>query len=185
MTYRTHTCGELRSEHAETSVKLAGWVHRKRDHGNLLFIDLRDHYGLTQIVLDSGSPSFAVAEGLRPESVISVSGRAVNRAAEQVNAKLDTGASFCIFERTYGEMLGLDVEGGTPALVSTANSTFQAFGHRLTMTALGFQFDVMVYFAADESVKRSVLGRRGFIDQLRLCLIEHDGELYVSKYDDE
>ena len=53
------------------------------------------------------------------------------------------------------------------------------------MTALGLQFDVMVYFAADENIKRSVLGRLGFIDQLRLCLIEHDGELYVSKYDDE
>ncbi|HEX7318537.1 MAG TPA: aspartyl protease family protein [Pyrinomonadaceae bacterium] len=103
----------------------------------------------------------------------------------QITPKLDTGASFCIFERTYGEMLGLDVGGGTPALVSTANGTFQAFGHRLTMTALGLQFDVMVYFAADENIKRSVLGRLGFIDQLRLCLIEHDGELYVSKYDDE
>ena len=103
----------------------------------------------------------------------------------QVDAKLDTGASFCIFERAYGEMLGLNVEDGTPTLVSTANSTFQAFGHWLTMTALGFQFDVVVYFAADESIRRSVLGRRGFIDQLRLCLIEHDGELYISKYDDE
>lgn len=103
----------------------------------------------------------------------------------QVDAKLDTGASFCIFERAYGEMLGLDVEGGTETLVSTANSTFRAFGHSLTVTALGFRFDVMVYFAADESIKRSVLGRRGFIDQLRLCLIEHDGELYISKYDDE
>lgn len=103
----------------------------------------------------------------------------------QVDAKLDTGASFCIFERAYGEMLGLNVESGTQALVSTANSTFQAFGHWLTMTALGFQFDVMVYFAADENIRRSVLGRRGFIDQLRLCLIEHDGELYISKYDDE
>ena len=103
----------------------------------------------------------------------------------QVDAKLDTGASFCIFERAYGEMLGLDVEGGTQTLVSMANSTFQAFGHWLTMTALGFQFDVMVYFAADENIRRSVLGRRGFIDQLRLCLIEHDGELYISKYDDE
>ena len=103
----------------------------------------------------------------------------------QVNPKLDTGASFCIFERTYAEMLGLTDECGTPALVSTANSTFQVFGHRLTMTALGLQFDVMVYFAADENIKRSVLGRLGFIDQLRLCLIEHDGELYVSKYDDE
>jgi predicted aspartyl protease len=103
----------------------------------------------------------------------------------QVDAKLDTGASFCIFERAYGEMLGLDVEGGTQTLVSTANSTFQAFGHWLTMTALGFQFEVMVYFASDESIRRSVLGRLGFIDQLRLCLIEHDGELYISKYDDE
>lgn len=103
----------------------------------------------------------------------------------QVDAKLDTGAGFCIFERAYGEMLGLDVEGRTQTLIATANSTFQAFGHWLTMTALGFQFDVMVYFAADENIRRIVLGRRGFIDQLRLCLIEHDGELYISKYDDE
>lgn len=103
----------------------------------------------------------------------------------QINPKLDTSASFCIFERTYWEMLGLDVEGGSPTLASTANSTFQVFGHRLTMTALGLQFDVTVYFAADENIKRNVLGRLGFIDQLCLCLVEHDGELYVSKYDDE
>lgn len=103
----------------------------------------------------------------------------------QVDAKLDTGATFCIFERTYGEMLGLDVESGEAETVSTANGAFEVFGHRLTMTTLGFQFEAMVYFAAEESVRRSVLGRRGFIEQLRLCLIEHDGELYVSKYDDE
>ena len=88
----------------------------------------------------------------------------------QVDSKLDTGATFCIFERAYGEMLGLDVESGTKMLVSTPNSTFEAFGHWLTMTALGFQFDAMLYFAADQSIKRSVLGRRGFIDQLRICL---------------
>lgn len=103
----------------------------------------------------------------------------------QVDAKLDTGASFCIFERTYGEMLGLNIESGAPEIVSTANSTFQVFGHRLTVVALDFQFEAMIYFAADERVRRSVPGRRGFIDQIRLCLIEHDGELYVSKYDDE
>lgn len=103
----------------------------------------------------------------------------------QVDAKLDTGASFCIFERAYGGMLGLDVEGGEPETVSTANGTFRVFGHRLSITALGFQFEATVYFAADESIRRNVLGRRGFIEQLRLCLIEHDGELYVSKYDDE
>jgi hypothetical protein len=103
----------------------------------------------------------------------------------QVDSKFDTGASFCIFERAYGEMLGLDVESGAKTLLSTANSTFQAFGHWLTMSAFGFQFDAMVYFAADENIKRCVLGRRGFIDQFRLCLIEHDGELYTSKFDDE
>ena len=103
----------------------------------------------------------------------------------QVDAKLDTGANFCIFDRAYGDMLGLDVESGTKTLVSTANSTFHVFGHRLTMTALGLQLDVLVYFAADEDIRRSVLGRRGFIDQLRLCLIEHDGEFYISKFDDE
>lgn len=96
----------------------------------------------------------------------------------QINPKLDTGASFCIFERAYAEMLGMSVEGGTPTLVSTANSSFQAFGQRLTMTALGLRFDMTVYFAADESIKRNVLGRLGFIDQLCLCLVEHDGELY-------
>src|SRR5262245_31197343 len=98
----------------------------------------------------------------------------------QVDAKLDTGASFCIVESAYAEMLGLDVETGTKVLVSTANSTFECFGHWLRMTALGLEFDAIVYFAADENIKRSVLGRRGFIDLLRLGIIEHDGELYAS-----
>jgi aspartyl-tRNA synthetase len=89
--YRTHTCGELRIGDAGSTARLSGWVHRKRDHGNLLFIDLRDHYGLTQCVLDAGSPSFAVAEAVRPESVISVTGRVVARAAAAVNPKLPTG----------------------------------------------------------------------------------------------
>ncbi len=103
----------------------------------------------------------------------------------QVDAKLDTGASFCIFQRTYAEMLGLDVEGGAPEVVSTVNGTFQVYGHWLTLTVLGSRLDALIYFAADERIRRSVLGRRGFIDQFRLCLIEHDGELYVSKYDEE
>ena len=60
--YRTHTCGELRAKDVGGAARLAGWVHRKRDHGHLLFIDLRDNYGLTQCVFDSGSPGFAAAE---------------------------------------------------------------------------------------------------------------------------
>src|SRR5690606_39288894 len=73
--YRTHTCGELRETHVGETVRLSGWVHRVRDHGGLLFIDLRDHYGLTQCVADPDSPAFATAERVRAEWVIRVDGR--------------------------------------------------------------------------------------------------------------
>src|SRR5437899_10049940 len=88
---RTHTCGELRREHAGQTVRLSGWLHRKRDHGNLLFLDLRDHYGITQCVLDGSSPLFKTAEPLRLESVITVGGQVVPRAPAAVNPKLPTG----------------------------------------------------------------------------------------------
>jgi aspartyl-tRNA synthetase len=71
--YRTHTCGQLRPEHVGQQARLSGWVQRKRDHGNLLFIDLRDHYGVTQVVVDVSSPVFKTAEAVRNESVITVS----------------------------------------------------------------------------------------------------------------
>ncbi|WP_425065390.1 aspartate--tRNA ligase [Reyranella sp.] len=90
--YRTHTCGQLRPEHVGQPARLSGWVQRKRDHGNLLFIDLRDHYGVTQVVVDVSSPVFKAAEAVRTESVITVSGKVVAREASTVNAKLSTGA---------------------------------------------------------------------------------------------
>ncbi|HXQ40862.1 MAG TPA: aspartate--tRNA ligase [Candidatus Udaeobacter sp.] len=89
--YRTHSCGELRRADAGETVRLSGWVHRKRDHGNLLFLDLRDHYGLTQCVVDTSSPLFAAIEQLRPESVVTVTGEVVERTPETVNPKLPTG----------------------------------------------------------------------------------------------
>src|SRR5579883_1909679 len=89
--YRTHTCGALRLEDAGRSVRLAGWVHRKRDHGQLLFIDLRDHYGITQCVIDVSSPLFPEADAQRLESVISLEGKVVKRSPETVNPKLPTG----------------------------------------------------------------------------------------------
>jgi aspartyl-tRNA synthetase len=89
--YRTHTCGALRSAHVGETVRLSGWVHRKRDHGGLLFVDLRDHYGLTQVVADAGSPVLAKLDSMRPESVITVTGQVVARAPETVNPNLDTG----------------------------------------------------------------------------------------------
>ena len=89
--YRTHTCGELRKSHVGETVKISGWLHRRRDHGGVMFIDLRDHYGLTQIVFNPGSPGFATVERLRAESVITVEGKVVARDAELVNANLATG----------------------------------------------------------------------------------------------
>ncbi|MBL0900013.1 MAG: hypothetical protein IBJ17_15115 [Reyranella sp.] len=90
--YRTHTCGQLRPEHVGRQARLSGWVQRKRDHGNLLFIDLRDHYGVTQVGVDAGSPVFRTAEAVRNESVITVSGKVVARDAATVNPRLATGA---------------------------------------------------------------------------------------------
>ncbi|MBY0612253.1 MAG: aspartate--tRNA ligase [Beijerinckiaceae bacterium] len=89
--YRSHTCGALRSADIGSRARLSGWCHRIRDHGGLLFIDLRDHYGLTQIVVDPASPSFATAETLRSEWVISVEGEVRQRPDGTVNANLETG----------------------------------------------------------------------------------------------
>jgi aspartyl-tRNA synthetase len=89
--YRTHSCGELRPSHAGEQVRLSGWVHRKRDHGQLLFVDLRDTYGITQCVIDVSSPLFQELEGARVESVITVTGPVVKRTAETVNATVPTG----------------------------------------------------------------------------------------------
>jgi len=89
--YRTHTCGALRSDDVGKTVRLSGWVHRIRDHGGLLFIDLRDHYGLTQIVADPDSPVFAAAEKLKPEWVVRIDGEVVARTADTINPSLPTG----------------------------------------------------------------------------------------------
>ncbi|HEX5258663.1 MAG TPA: aspartate--tRNA ligase [Sphingomicrobium sp.] len=89
--YRTHTCAALRLGDVGQTVRLSGWVHRKRDHGHLLFVDLRDHYGITQVVADTESPAFRTLDRLRVESVVTVEGEVVARSAETVNTNLATG----------------------------------------------------------------------------------------------
>src|SRR6188768_3985073 len=89
--YRTHACNLLRLDHVGQTARLSGWVHRKRDHGHLLFIDLRDHYGVTQCVFTPNSEAFKAAEAVRLESVIHVSGNVIARTAENVNPALPTG----------------------------------------------------------------------------------------------
>jgi aspartyl-tRNA synthetase len=89
--YRTHTCGQLRASDVGGTVRLSGWIHRKRDHGGVLFVDLRDHYGITQIVAKAGSEPLKVLEHLRAESVVTVTGEVVARGGEATNANLATG----------------------------------------------------------------------------------------------
>lgn len=89
--YRTHTCGDLRRTDADKQVKLSGWVHRKRDHGGVIFVDLRDHYGITQIVVNPDSPFFKEVETLRNESVITFTGQVVLRTQDTINPNMVTG----------------------------------------------------------------------------------------------
>jgi aspartyl-tRNA synthetase len=90
--YRSHTCGALSASDTGQTVRLSGWVHRKRDHGGVLFVDLRDHYGLTQIVADVDSPALAILEGLRLESVVTIEGDVKARSEATVNPNLPTGS---------------------------------------------------------------------------------------------
>ena len=89
--YRTHTCSEISKKNAGSKVKLSGWIHRKRDHGNLLFFDLRDHFGLTQCVIDNTSKFFNEVEKIKPESVVCISGEVINRSKDTINKELSTG----------------------------------------------------------------------------------------------
>ncbi len=89
--FRTHNCSELTEKEIEKKVYLSGWMHRKRDHGNLLFIDLRDHYGITQCVVENNNKFFKILERLKPESVLKISGRVIRRTSGTENLELKTG----------------------------------------------------------------------------------------------
>ncbi len=107
--YRTHNCSELRSSDVGKEVRLSGWIHIKRDHGNLLFIDLRDHFGLTQIVSEQGSAAFKILEAASKETVITVTGKIVARSEETLNPNLNTGEIELVAET-------VDVQSGADEL---------------------------------------------------------------------
>lgn len=101
-----------------------------------------------------------------------------------LEAKIDTGASCCIFERKYGEDLGIDIESGIEQKVETVTGIFIAYGHDVTISTLDYEFDSTVYFAAQHFFKRNVLGRVGWLDRVKLAIIDYDCKLYLSPYDD-
>ena len=89
--YRTHNCNELRKSDLDRDILISGWINKKRDHGNLLFIDLRDNYGITQCIIDKENKNFLDLEKTQLETVIKVSGKVVSRSAETINNEIETG----------------------------------------------------------------------------------------------
>ena len=106
-------------------------------------------------------------------------------ATASIEAKIDTGSTACIFERIYGEQLGLKIENGSPQRFSSVNGSFAAFGHLVTITIAGFEFNPTVYFAEDENFKRNIPGRHGFLDRVVIGINDYDGKIYLSRYESE
>ena len=130
--------------------------------------------------------SFAIAHDYSADEAIRLP-VTLRSGGEEVRADafVDTGATYCVFRREVAASLGIDVEAGAPLRVGTVTGGFDAYGHAVNLETLGYSFEVMVYFAAHEGLPRNVLGRRGWLDQVRLGLVDHDGRLYLSGYGDE
>lgn len=125
------------------------------------------------LLYNSGEPGITVPVYLR-----------LGETSLRVETKLDTGATHCIFQRLFGEDLGIKINSGVPKRFGTATGSFLAYGHWLTLSVHDFDFDVMVYFAADDDFKRNVLGRHGFLDHLLIGLDDYAGKLYLRRNDD-
>ncbi len=98
-------------------------------------------------------------------------------------AHVDTGATHCLFERRHAELMNLDVEAGDPMAFRTATGRVDAFGHLVTIETLGLNFESVVYFFADERINKNLLGRLGWLDRIRIGVIDYDGLLYLASYD--
>ena len=103
----------------------------------------------------------------------------------EINAKIDTGAENCIFERKHGERLGIEIESGREQIFSTATANFTAYGHELKLSVLGIETVSTVYFAKEEWFTRNVLGRQGRLDRVKLGLIDYEGKLFLSEYNEK
>ncbi len=155
--FRSHTCVELRAEHVGQTVRLSGWLHRKRDHGNLLFVDLRDHYGITQCVIDVSSDLFDITENARPETVLTITGEVVKRSEDTVNASIPTGdvevRIRAISIESPAEVLPLQVAGD------------QEYGEDIR---LRYRFLDL----RREKMQRNILLRNGVISSIRRRMVD-------------
>ncbi|HEY4900938.1 MAG TPA: aspartyl protease family protein [Terriglobales bacterium] len=106
----------------------------------------------------------------------------IGRQSVDLLAKLDTGAAHCIFERKYAEMLGVDVDSGRLQRFRTVAGSFAAYQHEITIQTLGIEFSAVVFFAQDSTFNRNFLGRSGWLDRLRVAIVDYDRLLFVSPY---
>ncbi len=135
---------------------------------------MRHQLSFTELVnYDIGQPGITVPVTL-----------SVSQARVNCNAKVDTGSSYCIFARNVGEELGLEIEGGLRLLVGTVTGNFVAYLHEVRLSLASFGFNGLIGFAEDQEFQRNVLGRRGFIEQITLGLVDYEGKLYLSHYDE-
>jgi predicted aspartyl protease len=116
-------------------------------------------------------------EGITIPAVLKAGGNRI-----ELLAKIDTGASDCLFEHEYGEALGLRVEEGFRKTYTTANSRFEAYGHEISVEVLGTEIMAMVYFYADRTIARNVLGRCGWLDRVRFGLVDYEHLVYIAEY---
>lgn len=108
----------------------------------------------------------------------------VGTSTVRLLAKVDTGAKFCVFQREYAEALGLEVETGTPQTMSTATGSFRSYGHTVTVKCFDWSYDAVVYFAAQPDFPRNVVGRYGWLQNLRVGIVDHDSLLLLSHYNE-
>lgn len=110
----------------------------------------------------------------------------LQRGSEEAitTAKIDTGAQVCLFARQIGEDLGINIETGWRLELQTLAGSLVAYGHEVTLEVLGLTFSTVVYFAADTNLKRNLLGRQGWLQLVKLAIIDYDSEIYLSPYDE-
>lgn len=102
-----------------------------------------------------------------------------------VPVKVDTGSTHCLFTESVGKELGIEIETGEPLMINTVIGSFQSFGHWVTLVSEGFEFDSMLFFAADHSIDRNVLGRFGWLDRMIIGINDYEGKLYLKSHDNE
>lgn len=133
-----------------------------------------------QLTFDSRYEYSSLEDGITIEAVLSLGERAVVS-----QAKVDPGAQVCLFQREIGEKLGLEVESGARRKLNTLTGSLVAYGHSVTLYTLGWEFDSLIYFAADYGLSRNLLGREGWLLKVRLALVDYDSTLYLSPYQNQ